>query len=97
MGNTLGFILKSIFWVGIVCLFLPRDPAALKTPEMVANISTTTVLDAAAAGARFCEKQPEVCESALKTGAAGRDILSMAASTLSGQLSKDPETKQPSN
>ncbi len=90
-GNKLGFILKSIFWVGIVCLFLPRDPSALKTPKVIANVSASTVLDAAAAGASFCQKQPEICESALKTGAAGRDILGVAASTLTHSLTETPE------
>jgi hypothetical protein len=90
-GKNVGFIFKSIFWVGIVCLFLPQDPAALKTPKAVASLSSTTVIDAASAGAKFCQKQPEICESALKTGAASRDILTKAAATLGAQLSDKSE------
>ncbi len=93
----MGFILKSMFWVGIVCLFLPRDPSALKTPKVVANLSANTVIDAAAAGANFCKNQPEVCESALKTGAASRDILAIAASTLSTQISSSHENNSTTN
>ncbi len=93
----MGFIFKSIFWVGIVCLFLPRDPAAIKTPKAIAKVSTATVLDAAAAGASFCRTQPEICESAIKTGAAGRDILAVAARSLSGVMSDRAEKNTPTN
>lgn len=93
----MGFIIKSIFWFGIVCLFLPRDPSALKAPKAVAKISSATVLDVAAAGANFCRSQPEICESALKTSAASREILSAAAITLSNTLSDKPKRKNSSN
>ncbi len=93
----MGFIIKSIFWAGIVCLFLPRDPSALKTPKAVARVSSATVLDVAAAGAGFCRRQPEICESALKTTAASREILSVAATTLSNTLSDKPKRKNSIN
>lgn len=93
----MGFIIKSVFWAGIVCLFLPRDPSALKTPKAVARVSSATVLDVAAAGASFCQKQPEICESALKTSAASREILSAAATTLSNTLSDRPKRKNSIN
>ena len=95
--KIVGFIFKSIFWVGIVCLFLPRDPAAIKmpkapkAPKAIVKVSTSTVLDAASAGASFCRTQPEICESAIKTGAAGRDILTLAARSLSGVMSDKAE------
>ncbi len=93
----MGFILKSIFWVGIVCLFLPRDPSAVKAPKALAQISATSVIDMAAAGAGFCQKQPEICESALKTGAASRDILNLAAATLSATMADTQKTKPKAN
>jgi len=92
-----GFIIKSVFWAGIVCLFLPRDPSAMKTPKAVARASSATVLDVAAAGVSFCRNQPEICESALKTSAASREILSVAATTLSNTLSDKSKRKNSSN
>jgi len=90
-----GFIFKSLFWVGIVLLFLPRDPSALKsfakTPSNMARISTSAVVDAASAGAGFCQARPEICESAVQTGSAGRDIVSAVATTLSGHFRQKHE------
>ena len=91
----MGFIIKSFFWVGIVILFLPRDPAELKAPVTAANRVAAhpakALVALASAGAGFCQTRPEVCESAMLTTAASRDILSGTAKTIAAKLAKKPE------
>ena len=94
----MGFVFKSLFWAGIVVLFLPRE---LSAPDhrMMARAHKSVVngdalLDAASASAGFCRAQPEICESALKTGSAGRDIFAAMAAGLSARLqNRDAGTK----
>ncbi len=86
----MGFIFKSLFWAGIVFLFLPRGPsdplADAKREAQRTRISVGAVVDAASASAGLCRAQPEICESVLKTGAAGRDIFTTLAASLPAKL-----------
>ncbi len=64
------FVLKAVFWFGLVLLFLPED-ALHKTqttePDVVDNgavTSSVTANDVVARVARLCSEKPAICERA---------------------------------
>src|SRR5215468_246778 len=58
------FLLRLIFWLGLVLVLLPRD----KTPEQqrLPQISASEAVQAATAAvsdmSQFCKRQPSACE-----------------------------------
>ncbi len=76
----MGFLLKAGFWVCVVLLFLPREHGQIKQPRITAKISAASAIDLANAGINLCQHQPAVCEAAMKTGAASKDILASVTS-----------------
>lgn len=65
------FLLRMIFWLGVVCVLLPSSPK-IETPE--ANIDATqamTVAGAAVSDVRgFCDRQPDACVAGGKVAVA---------------------------
>lgn len=64
--TVIRFLLRAAFWLTIVVLFLPADPAAQRNGGR-AQVGTTEALSVAQAAledaARFCARRPEACET----------------------------------
>lgn len=70
------FILRAIFWLSIVLLFLPGDPkAGAESPGMSALDAVIAARAAVADLAGMCERQPDVCSNG---GAALQSLSSKA-------------------
>jgi Family of unknown function (DUF5330) len=58
------FLLRLVFWVGLVLVLLPRDksPDADKTPEINASEAISAATAAINDMGGFCKRQPQACE-----------------------------------
>jgi len=58
------FLLRLVFWVGLVLVLLPRDktPDSDKAPQVNASEAMTAAGAAIADMTQFCKRQPAACE-----------------------------------
>jgi hypothetical protein len=58
------FLLRLIFWVGLVLVLLPRDktPDSDKTPQIGASEAVSAATAAVSDMSQFCKRQPTACE-----------------------------------
>jgi hypothetical protein len=58
------FLLRLVFWVGLVLVLLPRDktPDSDKTPQIGASEAVSAATAAVSDMSQFCKRQPTACE-----------------------------------
>ena len=58
------FLLRLVFWVGLVLVLLPRDktPDSDKTPQIGASEAVSAATAAVSDMGQFCKRQPTACE-----------------------------------
>src|SRR6185437_13922837 len=58
------FLLRLVFWVGLVLVLLPRDktPDSDKAPQINASDAISAATAAASDMSQFCKRQPAACE-----------------------------------
>ncbi len=58
------FLLRLVFWVGLVLVLLPRDkaPESDKAPQLGASEAVSAATAAVSDMSRFCKRQPAACE-----------------------------------
>lgn len=96
MGRVMFFLLRMVFWLGVVCVLLPSGGA--KTNSAEAGIDATqavTLASAAVTDARgFCARQPDACAVGGKVAVAIGQKAEAGARTLyefiSAKLSEKP-------
>ena len=107
-GCEMSFLLRMVFWLGLVLVLLPRD----KTPESekLPQISVSEAVQAATAAvndmSQFCKRQPAACqvggEAATVIGVRAQEgarkiyqtITDKKASDADAKKAPEPETKK---
>jgi hypothetical protein len=58
------FLLRMVFWVGLVLVLLPRDktPESDKQPQLGASEAVSAATAAVSDMSQFCKRQPAACE-----------------------------------
>ena len=58
------FLLRLVFWVGLVLVLLPRDktPESDKLPQVGASEAVSAATAAVSDMSQFCKRQPTACE-----------------------------------
>ena len=58
------FLLRIVFWVGLVVVLLPRDktPESDKLPQVGASEAVSAATAAVSDMSQFCKRQPAACE-----------------------------------
>jgi Family of unknown function (DUF5330) len=58
------FILRMVFWLGLVLVLLPRDktPESDKLPQIGASEAVSAATAAVSDMGQFCKRQPAACE-----------------------------------
>ena len=58
------FLLRLVFWVGLVLVLLPRDktPGSEKLPQLGASEAVSAATAAVSDMSQFCKRQPAACE-----------------------------------
>ena len=58
------FLLRLVFWVGLVLVLLPRDktPDSDKVPQIGASEAVSAATAAVSDMSQFCKRQPTACE-----------------------------------
>ncbi|MGA8903008.1 DUF5330 domain-containing protein [Bradyrhizobium sp.] len=58
------FLLRLVFWVGLVLVLLPRDktPDSDKAPQINASEAISAATAAVSDMSQFCKRQPAACE-----------------------------------
>ena len=58
------FLLRMVFWVGLVLVLLPRDktPESDKLPQVGASEAVSAATAAVSDMSQFCKRQPAACE-----------------------------------
>jgi hypothetical protein len=58
------FLLRMVFWIGLVLVLLPRDktPESDKLPQVGASEAVSAATAAVSDMSQFCKRQPAACE-----------------------------------
>jgi hypothetical protein len=58
------FLLRLVFWVGLVLVLLPRDktPESAKLPQLGASEAVSAATAAVSDMSQFCKRQPAACD-----------------------------------
>src|SRR5271167_2462790 len=58
------FLLRMVFWLGLVLVLLPRDktPESEKLPQLGASEAVSAATAAMSDMSQFCKRQPAACE-----------------------------------
>ncbi|MGA9089585.1 MAG: DUF5330 domain-containing protein [Bradyrhizobium sp.] len=58
------FLLRMVFWIGLVLVLLPRDktPESNKLPQLGASEAVSAATAAVSDMSQFCKRQPAACE-----------------------------------
>jgi len=58
------FLLRLVFWVGLVLVLLPRDktPESAKLPQLGASEAVSAATAAVSDMSQFCKRQPTACD-----------------------------------
>ena len=63
-GRAMFFLLRMVFWLGLVLVLLPRDktPESDKQPQIGASEAVSAATAAVSDMSQFCKRQPAACE-----------------------------------
>jgi hypothetical protein len=63
-GRVMFFLLRLVFWLGLVLVLLPRDktPESEKLPQIGASEAVSAATAAVSDMSQFCKRQPAACE-----------------------------------
>jgi hypothetical protein len=63
-GREMFFLLRMVFWLGLVLVLLPREktPDAEKLPQLGASEAVSAATAAVSDMSQFCKRQPAACE-----------------------------------
>ena len=63
-GREMFFLLRMVFWIGLVLVLLPRDktPESNKLPQLGASEAVSAATAAVSDMSQFCKRQPAACE-----------------------------------
>ena len=63
-GRAMFFLLRMVFWLGLVLVLLPRDktPESDKAPQIGASEAVSAATAAVSDMSQFCKRQPAACE-----------------------------------
>src|SRR6202030_2264856 len=63
-GREMFFLLRMVFWLGLVLVLLPRDktPESEKLPQVGASEAVSAASAAVSDMSQFCKRQPAACE-----------------------------------
>ena len=63
-GREMFFLLRVVFWLGLVLVLLPRDktPESDKLPQIGASEAVSAATAAVSDMGQFCKRQPAACE-----------------------------------
>jgi Family of unknown function (DUF5330) len=63
-GRAMFFLLRMVFWLGLVLVLLPRDktPESDKAPQIGASEAVQAATAAVSDMSQFCKRQPAACE-----------------------------------
>jgi hypothetical protein len=63
-GREMFFLLRMVFWIGLVLVLLPRDktPDSDKLPKVGASEAVSAATAAVSDMSQFCKRQPAACE-----------------------------------
>ena len=63
-GREMFFLLRMVFWLGLVLVLLPRDktPESEKLPQIGASEAVSAATAAVSDMGQFCKRQPAACE-----------------------------------
>ena len=87
------FLLRVVFWLGLVLVLLPRDktPESDKLPQIGASEAISAATAAASDMGQFCKRQPAACE----VGGQAATALGQRAQDGARQLYKIITDKKP--
>src|ERR1700735_3646522 len=80
------FLLRLVFWVGLVLVLLPRDktPDRDKAPQINASEAISAATAAVSDMSQFCKRQPTACE----VGGQAATVIGQRAQAGARQLSQ---------
>jgi Family of unknown function (DUF5330) len=63
-SRKMRFLLRLVFWIGLVLVLLPRDktPESDKTPQLSASEAVSAATAAVSDMSQFCKRQPAACD-----------------------------------
>src|SRR3954465_10301663 len=63
-GREMFFLLRMVFWLGLVLVLLPREktPESDKLPQLGASEAVSAATAAVSDMSQFCKRQPTACE-----------------------------------
>jgi hypothetical protein len=66
------FLLRMVFWLGVVCVLLPSGGSKPASPEAQINATQAVTLASAAVSDMrgFCDRQPDACKAGSKVAVA---------------------------
>jgi Family of unknown function (DUF5330) len=95
------FLLRLVFWVGLVLVLLPRDkaPDTDKAPQINASEAISAATAAVNDMSQFCKRQPAACEvggqAATVIGVRAQDGARKLYQTITDKKAPDADKKSP--
>jgi hypothetical protein len=81
------FLLRMAFWLTVVCILLPREPAQKAPSTQMSALDAMSAATATVGDMRqFCERQPEACTVGQQAAAALEDRAKAGAKRLYDML-----------
>ena len=95
------FLLRMVFWLGLVLVLLPRDktPESEKLPQIGVSQAVQAATAAVTDMSQFCKRQPADCEvggqAATVIGARAQDGARKLYQTITDKKAPDADKKSP--
>ena len=95
------FLLRMVFWLGLVLVLLPRDktPESEKLPQIGVSQAVQAATAAVTDMSQFCKRQPAACEvggqAATVIGARAQDGARKLYQTITDKKAHDADKKSP--
>jgi hypothetical protein len=95
------FLLRMVFWLGLVLVLLPRDktPESEKLPQIGVSQAVQAATAAVTDMSQFCKRQPAACEvggqAATVIGARAQDGARKLYQTITDKKAPDADKKSP--
>jgi Family of unknown function (DUF5330) len=100
-GHKMFFLLRMVFWLGLVLVLLPRDktPESEKLPQIGVSQAVQAATAAVTDMSQFCKRQPAACEvggqAATVIGARAQDGARKLYQTITDKKAPDADKKSP--
>ena len=100
-GHKMFFLLRMVFWLGLVLVLLPRDktPESDKLPQIGVSQAVQAATAAVSDMGQFCKRQPAACEvggqAATVIGARAQEGARKLYQTITDKKSPDTDKKSP--